>query len=111
MSRPQLLVFCYHKSGTVLFEGVMGDIARRFGLTLAEYYGYVARVDPTELARIAGKLPIVNLALQLTPDNLILSGLLTRNLAPDFVLDRGHTFGSELSDADKHALIEFLKTF
>jgi hypothetical protein len=30
---------------------------------------------------------------------------------PDFVEDRGHYFGSELSDADKLALIEFLKTF
>ena len=34
-----------------------------------------------------------------------------RNLAPDFVLDRGHTFGATLPDADKRALIEFLKTF
>jgi hypothetical protein len=46
MMRPQLLVFCYHKSGTVLFEGVMSDIARRFHLTLSECFGYVARVDP-----------------------------------------------------------------
>jgi hypothetical protein len=30
---------------------------------------------------------------------------------PDFVVDRGHTFGSELPDADKEALIAFLKTF
>ena len=29
---------------------------------------------------------------------------------PDFVEDRGHYFGSELPDADKLALIEFLKT-
>ncbi len=32
------------------------------------------------------------------------------NQAPDFVLDRGHLFGTELSDEDKRALIEFLKT-
>jgi hypothetical protein len=31
------------------------------------------------------------------------------NVAPDFVLDRGHTFGAELSDADKRALIAYLK--
>jgi hypothetical protein len=31
--------------------------------------------------------------------------------APDFVQDRGHTFGSTLSDDDKNALIEYLKTF
>jgi len=29
---------------------------------------------------------------------------------PDLVTDRGHTFGAELPDSDKRALIEFLKT-
>jgi hypothetical protein len=37
--------------------------------------------------------------------------LLRANQSPDFVEDRGHTFGSELSDEDKQALIEFVKTF
>jgi cytochrome c5 len=31
--------------------------------------------------------------------------------APDFVQDRGHTYGSKLPDTDKKALIEYLKTF
>lgn len=31
--------------------------------------------------------------------------------APDFVQDRGHTYGSNLPDGDKRALIEYLKTF
>ncbi len=31
--------------------------------------------------------------------------------APDFVQDRGHIYGSKLSDDDKRALIEYLKTF
>ena len=31
--------------------------------------------------------------------------------SPDFVEDRGHTFGSKLSDSDKKALIEYMKTF
>ena len=30
---------------------------------------------------------------------------------PDYVVNRGHYFGAELSDADKRALIAFLKTF
>ena len=30
---------------------------------------------------------------------------------PDYVVNRGHYFGSNLSDQDKLALIEFLKTF
>ena len=30
---------------------------------------------------------------------------------PDYVVNRGHYFGAQLSDADKNALIAFLKTF
>ena len=41
-----------------------------------------------------------------------LNGLfLLADNAPDFVQDRGHTFGSSLSDSDKQALIEYVKTF
>jgi hypothetical protein len=41
-----------------------------------------------------------------------LNGVLLRNnLSPDFVVDRGHTFGSTLNDADKRALIEYVRTF
>jgi hypothetical protein len=31
--------------------------------------------------------------------------------APDFIQDRGHTYGAGLPDADKRALIEYVKTF
>jgi hypothetical protein len=31
--------------------------------------------------------------------------------APDFVEDRGHTYGAGLADTDKRALMEYLKTF
>jgi hypothetical protein len=41
---------------------------------------------------------------QLVPD------LLKVSKCPDFILNRGHTYGSELPDEDKRALIEFLKT-
>jgi len=34
---------------------------------------------------------------------------LRRDVAPDFVQDRGHTYGASLSDADKRALIEYMK--
>ena len=37
--------------------------------------------------------------------------LLKVSTCPDLVEDRGHTFGEKLPDADKLALIEFLKTF
>jgi hypothetical protein len=41
----------------------------------------------------------------------LVPNLLKINKSPDFVLDRGHTFGAELPDDDKRALIAFLKTF
>ena len=37
--------------------------------------------------------------------------LLELSKCPDFVVNRGHYFGSNLSDEDKWVLIEFLKTF
>jgi len=44
--------------------------------------------------------------------------MLALNKCPDFVVNRGHYFGTDkargeapLSDSDKRALIEFLKTF
>lgn len=36
--------------------------------------------------------------------------LLDASRCPDFVEDKGHTFGKQLTDDDKRALIEFLKT-
>ena len=35
--------------------------------------------------------------------------LLAVSKCPDFIADRGHPFGTRLSDDDKHALIAFLK--
>ncbi|MCP3962190.1 MAG: hypothetical protein GY719_30475 [bacterium] len=35
--------------------------------------------------------------------------LLEHNLIPDFIPDRGHTYGEDLSDEDKRALIEYMK--
>jgi hypothetical protein len=36
--------------------------------------------------------------------------LLAVSKCPDFIEDRGHTFGASLAEADKRALIEYLKT-
>ena len=36
--------------------------------------------------------------------------ILERNIIPDFIPDRGHTYGAELSDEQKRALIEYMKT-
>jgi|GEM_PF-4852335 len=40
-----------------------------------------------------------------------LAMLVANSTCPDFVVDRGHNFGGDLADADKEALIEFVKTF
>ncbi len=37
--------------------------------------------------------------------------LLAANKCPDFIEDEGHYYGAQLSDDDKRALIEYLKTF
>ncbi len=49
-------------------------------------------------------------AAQAVMSNLI-PDLLKISKCPDFVLDRGHTFGANLPDQDKRALIEYMKTF
>ncbi|HEX8028249.1 MAG TPA: hypothetical protein VF491_07310 [Vicinamibacterales bacterium] len=68
---------------------------------------YVARVDPTRLPDIIRNSSLLNLF----SDESIYRRMLRNNAAPDFILDKGHIFGSGLPDADKRALIEFLKTF
>ena len=37
--------------------------------------------------------------------------LLALSKCPDFITDRGHEYGSDLSDEDKQALIELMKRF
>jgi len=37
--------------------------------------------------------------------------MLELSKCPDLVVNRGHLFGTDLSNDDKSALIEFLKTF
>jgi cytochrome c5 len=68
---------------------------------------YVARVDPTRLPDIVRN----SILLNFFSDEAIYNRMLRNNKAPDFILDRGHTFGSALGDDEKWALIEFLKTF
>ena len=42
----QILVFTYHKTGTVLFEHVMGRVAQRCGLRIVTRYGFVPALEP-----------------------------------------------------------------
>ncbi len=80
---------------------------RRVRIPAGTPVDYVARVDPTRLPDIVRNSSLLNFF----SDEAIYRRMLRNNAAPDFVLDRGHIFGSSLSDDDKWALIEFLKTF
>lgn len=68
-----------------------------------------------DIREAMAKLDILNGLHDLRPDGglkgKLVRVLLRANNSPDFVEDRGHTFGSELPDEDKRALIEFVKTF
>jgi hypothetical protein len=69
----------------------------------------IARVNPLELPALNQRtIDFLNWAFG---ERFLLQRLLAKNLAPDFIEDKGHHFGSSLSDVDKRALIEFLKTF
>ena len=41
----------------------------------------------------------------------LIDPLLKLSKCPDYVVNRGHYFGTNLSENDKWALIEYLKTF
>jgi hypothetical protein len=69
----------------------------------------VARVNPLELPSLGQRT--IDFLSWTFGNRFLLHRLLAKNLAPDFIEDRGHVFGSTLSDEDKRSLIEFLKTF
>ena len=80
----------------------------------------VARNTPTDLIANVHVSPRENFGRIKLPDKLTcqISGsgamnplFLLMDNAPDFVEDRGHTFGATLPDADKRALIEYMKLF
>jgi hypothetical protein len=78
----------------------------------------LANVDPS-LGNLRKLIPAVNAAtIEVVvkgvkgmgiPTSLV-RALMSGSKCPDLVEDRGHEFGASLSDADKRALIEFLKT-
>lgn len=76
--------------------------------------------DPAELVKLCVKLTKAFTTIKLQSlDAAATKALLKEEVAPalfavskcpDLVTDRGHTFGGDLPDADKRALIEYLKT-
>lgn len=76
--------------------------------------------DPAKLVELCLKIKKVLLEIKVKNlDSAAAKQLMRDELAPDLfriskcpdlIVDRGHYFGTELADADKRALIEFLKT-
>jgi hypothetical protein len=52
-----------------------------------------------------------NMLCRITGSGAVNPLFLLMDNAPDFVEDRGHIYGSDLPDADKRALIEYMKLF
>ncbi len=52
-----------------------------------------------------------NLMCRITGSGAVNALFLPMDNAPDFVQDRGHNYGAGLTDADKHALMEYMKLF
>jgi hypothetical protein len=95
-----------------------------------EFLGRLDRLDrqlrEASLLRVRAGVP-VNLYANLGPGKLphailahvrhrddpraLAQALLEMSACPDLVEDRGHTYGADLADDEKEALIEFLKTF
>jgi len=72
----------------------------------------IASVDPNQLVRLGqGGNWLTRLLGRIFEGKILWNGLIGINLAPDFIEDHGHTFGTDLPDEDKRALIEFIKTF
>jgi hypothetical protein len=62
--------------------------------------------------RYSGRNKVLDKVLCGITESGIVNGLfLLVDNAPDFVQDRGHTYRTGLTDADKRALIEYMKLF
>ena len=66
-----------------------------------------------KVARKLIKINVQRLSREAATEELrkVVPDLIAANKCPDFIEDEGHYFGTDLPDADKRALIEFLKTF
>jgi len=101
---------------SMMVTTTVSKISRRDGTELEVPAGMpvklFANVDPNQLISLGpGGNWLTRFFSRLFGGGIIWQTAMDKNLSPDFIEDRGHTFGSDLSDADKHALIEFMKTF
>ena len=73
---------------------------------------YLVYASQTDIAAEVSKIPVVGKELAKVATLLATEGmneLLKISEYPDLIEDRGHEYGSDLSDDDKNALIEYLK--
>ncbi len=71
----------------------------------------IANINAPELQLLRNDNFFTRFIGRLIGKGLLNNVLLRNNLSPDFVVDRGHTFAMDLSEADKRALIEYVRTF
>ncbi|MGB6745444.1 MAG: hypothetical protein WBE38_17490 [Terracidiphilus sp.] len=71
----------------------------------------IANVHVAPKDRFGRNKRLDNLLCRITGSGAVNPLFLFMDNAPDFVQDRGHTYGAGLADADKRALMEYMKTF
>jgi hypothetical protein len=71
----------------------------------------IANVQLAPREHVARLKFLDDLLCQLTSSGALNAIFLLMDNAPDFVQDRGHIYGAILPDADKRALIEYMKLF
>jgi mono/diheme cytochrome c family protein len=106
----------------VLRPLVKGGVLRLGPIPKGTPINLLANLDPT-LPNMIKLIPALNAALvelakgrhdlaaiDRDETRRLVAALMSASLCPDLIEDRGHEFGTRLPDADKRALIEFLKT-
>jgi hypothetical protein len=93
------------RSGLALDDGSSLCVARKTPVDLITNL----RISPRQHSR-RNKL-LDTMLCRATGSGAVNPLFLHMDNAPDFIQDRGHTYGAKLPDADKVALIEYMKTF
>jgi hypothetical protein len=88
-----------------------GDGKRAIRIPAGTPIALLARIDATRMTTLRNDTALSRALGWLVGRGTLNGILLRRNLSPDFIEDRGHTFGSDLPEEDKRALIEYVKTF
>jgi mono/diheme cytochrome c family protein len=94
-------------------KGMPVNLLANVNPTLPNLARLIAAIEPALLQMAKTKQTFSDLLEQGPSDSpaaRLIDALMSASNCPDLIEDRGHTFGADLSDDDKRALIEFLKT-